>query len=127
MRYFPRFKTCEEIIIAAGFTHTGPGMGWEKTREQIISEGWMEAHHGRKVARLHVLIHYGHINLHLDKNKKVSGVNVHKIETHHLLIQQQIRQFMQLDWHELSLLKKITRRFKYHAQLFTSRYEKLKR
>lgn len=127
MRYFPRFKTCEEIIVAAGFTHTGPGMGWEKTREQIIGENWMEPHHGKKTARLHALIHYGHINIHLDKSKKVSGVDVHKIETTHLLIQYQMRQFKQLDWKEPSLLKKITGRIKYHAQLFTSRYEKLKR
>lgn len=99
MRYWPRHKTCEEIVKLAGFTHTGAGYGWEKPRAALIKEGWIQDETAPRTARLHCQLHEGNIKLHLDKLHPTDPKKHESVATHYLVIKQ-MKQFSRLDWPE---------------------------
>lgn len=86
MKYYPIYKTSEEIIQAIGFVSSSP-RGWEKS----ISEYSKRSH--KKGDRLHGFTHHDCVDIHYDK---VVGKN-HQTKSHHPFVRQQMELCAKVD------------------------------
>ena len=91
MRYYPKRHSPEKLLILAGFTHSGPGVGWEKRNVPEARVGFYD--------RLHASTHYGHINMHFDT---ATGPKTHKASGTHKAVKRELEAlvFLDRDWRD---------------------------
>lgn len=92
MNYHPKYKTCEELLVANGFVPATKGMGWERIKPE-----YMEGN------RLHASTYHGYISVHYDV---LGGPNGHQGKSYHKQVRRCMREFEALDkpwWHYSNL------------------------
>ena len=93
MKYFPKYKSCHELLTQTGFSLLGV-----TSYEKKI---------GNTPGRLHAMTHEGHINLHWD----IQLEKTHRTKTQHKNVKKHIVLFEQLDTSS-SLLRRALDRIK---------------
>lgn len=86
MKYYPLFKSAEQIIREVGFVPSSP-RGWEKSIESLSRKNHKNGD------RLHGFTHAGYIDIHYDR--VVDGKHVTK--SHHAFVRKQIEQCAKVD------------------------------
>lgn len=100
MRYKPKHKTPQELLLSTGFQDTE--WGWVKTREQYLKEGIIKKRYG-KVFRVHCFITSDRkLDCHCDRYSQrtiateFTGGKHETVFLHHLLNDQR-QQFIRED------------------------------
>ncbi|KKM81317.1 hypothetical protein LCGC14_1331010 [marine sediment metagenome] len=96
MRYDPVNHTCKELVIKRGFTPAKHGMGYERVLNIKAYD------------RLHALIHYDYIDLHVDKK---IGDKQHETRRFSKMVLKEIYHLMREDVGEEVARKKIKKQY----------------
>ena len=93
MNFYPTSSDSVLLLERAGFTHTGPGSGWEKGSDAFRVLGLLKKK-TTKFRRVHAIIKDGYIHVHADKELETGK---HKAFSQHALARETVKLLERLD------------------------------